>query len=192
MGGRTKIGMGRTTRVKAVSVIAWGERWEHCAHASFQTLQWVGFNFPFMRSDVWEWQEPSRKWCIFTLSAAITFAIQWKKKKKSKCVNIFSAVKSQVRWVCKKKKSHSHVLQQFSRIPPRSRCRPAHRFLRTARCVSSGPRYRCLHSLRTGENRSFYNSVCFHKTRCSRQEIQSQIKRRNSFRSTLIKNKSKN
>lgn len=47
MGGRTKIGIGRTTRVKAVSMIAWGKRREHCAHASFQILQWVGFNFPF-------------------------------------------------------------------------------------------------------------------------------------------------
>lgn len=47
MGGSTKIGIGRTTRVNAVSMIAWGRRWEHCAHASFQILQRLGFNFPF-------------------------------------------------------------------------------------------------------------------------------------------------
>lgn len=68
MGGRTKIGIGRTTRVKAVSMIAWGKRWEHCAHASFQIPQWVGFNFPFHEIRwVLSNRNRGRKWCIFPI-----------------------------------------------------------------------------------------------------------------------------
>lgn len=56
MGGSTKIGIGRTTRVKAVSMIAWGKRQEHCAHASFQGQLWVSFNSLFYDSRALERQ----------------------------------------------------------------------------------------------------------------------------------------
>lgn len=46
-GGSTKMGNGRTTRVKAVSMIAWGEKWENIVH----TPRYVGFISTFVAAD---------------------------------------------------------------------------------------------------------------------------------------------
>ena len=100
MGGRTKIGIGRTTRVKAVSVIAWGKRREHCAHASFQILQWVGFNFLFHEI---RWVLGDRSWAgndafsHYQPPSHLQFT-----EKHVYDINKFGAVNEQARWVCKK------------------------------------------------------------------------------------------
>ena len=91
MGGRTKIGMGSTTRVKAVSMIAWGTRREHCAHASFQTLQWVGFNFPFHEIRCVRVTAAEQEVMHFHIIGRHHICHSVKK-----CVNIFGAVESQV------------------------------------------------------------------------------------------------
>jgi hypothetical protein len=48
MGGRTKIGIGRTTLVKAVSIIAWGGRKKYSAHDSIYNFAtcWIKFPLP--------------------------------------------------------------------------------------------------------------------------------------------------
>lgn len=150
MGGRTKIGIGRTTRVKAVSMIAWGkdENIVHMLH--FKHCSELDLIFPFMRSDVCWVTAAEQEMMHFPIISCHHLKMQFTKKNKtthSKCINTFSAVEYQVCWACKKR--HSHVSQQFWRIPPHSRCCLEHRFPQRAHCVSSGPRYRCLHWLRT-------------------------------------------
>lgn len=134
MGGSTKIGIGRTTRVNAVSMIAWGRRWEHCAHASFQILQRLRFNFLFHEIRTCAEWRPGVKQEIMNLQPPSRLQIS----ENIQC-NVFNAVERQ--------KGNSHASPQFWTIPPPSRCCPERRRLRTARCVSSGPRYRCLHWL---------------------------------------------
>lgn len=136
MGGSTKIGIGRTTRVKAVSMIAWGKIGEHCAHASFQTWQQTRVHSVFHEIR-WlnDLQESSSKPHVFGSHHIYKSQIK-----------TFSALNLHVPSM---KKGSSRVLQQFWRIPLHSRCCPVHQYLQIAHCVSSSPRYRCWQLLQT-------------------------------------------
>lgn len=63
MGGSTKMGIGRMTRVKAVSMIAWGDARTLCTRFTSNTAIKSDFVFSFMRSDSQgaDLQERSRK-----------------------------------------------------------------------------------------------------------------------------------
>lgn len=155
MGGSTNIGIGRTTRVKAVSMIAWGYEREHCAHASFQILHRLGFNFPSQtgKSDGC-WVTGAEQEMIN--SPIISHHhIRNSRKKETASASITYSARSHNDCAEHTKIKRSHVWQRFLRIPPHSRCRRAHRYLQTAQCVSSGPRYRCLHSLKRQKKTSF-------------------------------------
>jgi len=71
-----------------------GERWEHCAHASFQILQWVGFNFLFYGIRC----VPSEK-MHFPI-------IRRDPRERRTCTNIFSAGESQLAEYEKEKNTH--------------------------------------------------------------------------------------
>lgn len=142
MGGRTKIGIGRTTRVKAVSVIAWGGKIRTlCTRFISNTaMSWIPFSLSWNQMAA-ELQEPCRK-LFFSI---ITFTIHWKTSE----IQTYSMQSSNKfgTSLVKKKKSHLHVLQRSWRILLHSQCCPGHQSLQTAHCVSSDPHYRCLHSL---------------------------------------------
>ena len=135
IGGRTKIGIGRTTRVKAVSVIAWriNMRTLCTSLISNTAIRWIS---SFLS---WNQMQKRRSRIGNKSSPIISHHDIW-----------YSQKKNRRKEATYKIRRHSHVLQQFLRIPPRCRCCPAHQYLQTAHCVSSDPHYRCLHLLWSG------------------------------------------
>lgn len=170
MGGSTKIGIGRTTRVKAVSMIAWGKRWEHCAHASFQILLWVRFNFPF-HGIRWVLSDGSRAGS-YAFSAAITFAKCWKKQRVHTHVQCCQATNMLNLQKKRPLTCLAAILEDPTTFPLSSSTSiPSDSSLCLIR-----PTLQMFALAEDGERGSFYNLTHFQDiSRCWRQEMQSQI-----------------
>lgn len=172
MGGRTKIGIGRTTRVKAVSMIAWGkdENIVHTLHFKYRNE--LDLIFPFMRSDVCWVTGAEQKMMHFPIISRHHICNKFRKN--SKFINIFSAVRSMLSMQIKNTHmscsyfggSH-HIPVAVQHINPLRQLIVSHQAYVTDVCTSWG----------RGEKGSFYILIYFHKNICWSQEMQSWIKR---------------